>query len=620
MSIEADGVIAPMRSVGADGALEVAASDRPRAAFVQAPDTALQRFVIPAAAARVELVVAAGASIDGSVLVDGETPTEPLVLGLRCSEPSVSAETLPMPNPFDPWSIAVSTDARGTFRATGLPRDASASVSAPPGFAVEAPTVVRVPSEGVVVRLRRLPRLHGRIVRGGAPLAGAIASVPWEDGPSSGQVSTTADAAGRFSLVLEGGAPRGATLRLTDAQGLARAERPLPTERGLDTDLGDLELEDPWADVMRIEVVGPDGRPVASALATIPGDPSWTSAPAGADGLLRLPARLAHGTALVGALGHRIREVTLAPSGGAPVRVALEATALLRIHVAGLGAGEENATVRVSGTGRIFDEPETHAALELREGVGGTHASASVRAEDGDFAAFQVESRAPGILVPWVLPGRPVRIELGDAYGEALVVSEVKLEPGEDRTIELKAPTPARRVVGFVRGPRGTPVAGARVIARAGAPATRNAGGLPGPLVVRSTDDAGRFELEGVHGATLDLFVARTGLCPWARRSVTLPTGERPLEVALGTGRTLTARLRGEAASRLDAWAEPVDPGTWTPGYRPFGGVLLEDGSIRFESVPEEAVEVVVRTDSGEVRVPVAADVPEVVVELPKEK
>ena len=252
--------------------------------------------------------------------------------------------------------------------------------------------------------------------------------------------------------------------------------------------------------------------------------------------------------------------------------------------------------------------------------MGGTHASASIRAEQGDLAAFQVKSGATGILVPWVLPGRAIRIELGDAYGETLAVDEVRLEPGEHRTIELRAPTPARRLVGFVRGPTGAPVVGARVIARAGTRATREAEGLPGPLVVLSTDDGGRFVLEGLHGAAVDLFVARPGLCPWARRSVTLPSGDRPLEIALGAGRTLTARLRGEATSRLDAWAEPVDPGTWAPGYRPWGGALLEEGSIRFEGVPPEAVEVVVRTEGGEVRVPTAADVSEIVVELPKEK
>ena len=60
--------------------------------------------------------------------------------------------------------------------------------------------------------------------------------------------------------------PAAATLALVDREGLARVRQPLPPARGLDTDLGDLELPDPWSDPMELEVVGLDQQDVGRLL------------------------------------------------------------------------------------------------------------------------------------------------------------------------------------------------------------------------------------------------------------------------------------------------------------------------------------------------------------------
>ena len=619
--LETEGAVAAALPVGDDGGLDIDAADQERAAFVVAPGAAIRRFAIPAATAQVELVVPSSAVVSGTVLVDGEMPSRPLVLGLRASEPSVALESLPRPPPFDPWSLGVTTDVRGAFRAIALPDGAIVHFSGPVGFVVASPAAVRAPDGSVVVRLRRLPRLRGRVVRAGVPLAGAGVCVPWSDGSSSGQVSATTDDAGRFGLVLEAGSPHGTTLLVTDAQGLARAERALPTARDLDTDVGDVELPDPWAAVMRLEVVGTDGRPVAGAVAMLPGDPSWTSAPAGADGILRLPARSEAGPALVAGLGHRIREVALVATGDLAARVVLDPTATLRIRATGVDGPVVGGSVSVRGAGRVFDEPESHAALELREAIGGTHASSSVLAQEGDFAAFPLESGGGDLVVPWVLPGRPVHLELADTFGEILAVAEVHVEHGEARTVVLAAKSPARRVEGIVRDPRGLPIPRAQVVARAGTRRDPDAlGGLPGPIVVVYAEADGRFHLEGVHGAALDLFVTAPHLAPWARRAVRLPEAGRALEIPLAAGRTLTVRPRGAPTAGLDVWAESPDPEVWTPGYRPWSGMLQEDGTVRIEGVPDGAAEVVVRTAAGEARTPVPAGVTDVEAVLPKEK
>ena len=638
----------------ADGALDVPSAGVERSAIVTVPGGATLRIAVPAGADPADLVIPEGAVVAGHVLVDGRAPESPLELTLWFAEPTVARGLAPEilydiaeDGGPDFWAAHATTGDGGTFRFTGAPAGTDVRFGAAAAFVVEDPAVVRVPRDGVTVRLRRLPRVVGRAVRAGQPLAKAGAGVDWTRGATSGRDCAVAGDDGRFVIVLQESAPDAARLSVTDGDGLGATAVELRGPFRGDHDVGTVEVPDPWSARMSIVVVDPEGKPVAGAVAAVPagtgGDNPWLTSAAGADGRVDLPAGATAGRAVVAAVGFRFRDVTLRATGGSPERVELERSCVLRVTVTGPGDASatelgDGAVVRVSGDGRTFDEPMDEIVYSIREAAGATHASSSVRGGEGDggeASTFRIGGGPPmvvphaipllsSITVPWLLPERTVHVELFDAGGERLAAQDVRLATGEQRTLGLRWTAHGRTFRGVVRGADGSPLAGARVIARAAAlvAAPPPDGVLPTGGRVATTDAAGRFEFAGVHSSALALFVDAPGRTPWFRRSVAVPADGAELEIATAPGATLVVRLRGEAAARAGAqvWADSSDSEYWMPGYRTWSGVLREDGAIEIAKLPASEVRVTVRTPAGETCVTTRGDAGSVEIDLPAVK
>lgn len=458
------------------------------------------------------------------------------------------------------------------------------------------------------MRLRRYPVVRGRAVLRGRPVADARVAVRWEAGAESSESSETADADGRFALVLDRFDLTAASVTVRDAAGLAGTDVALAGPFAGVRDLGDVEVPDAWAATMLVEVVDAAGAAVAGAVAAIGGERTTTIGPSGADGRLQLPAGAAAGRAILVAPGFGAASAELAPTGGTAVRVALARSADLRLRVTGPNGPPPGATVRIGGGGRVFDEPPDTVVYELYDALGLAHPSSSERGGDGDMSTYRVED-AQEIGVPWLVPDRPFRVTVFDAYGEVLADRDERASAGATTLVVLACDVAPRSVRGVVRDASGAPVAGARVVARAPA-SIDETDGVPRVrdlFVVVVTGADGAFTFEGVHGRALAVLVSARGHAPFVRRSLDV-SGDAAVEVQLARGRTLVVRVTGATERVSDVWAEPRDPELWRAGPRPWIGFPREDGSFEVADLPPGEVDVVVTVGDRDVRRRVAAD------------
>ena len=473
--------------------------------------------------------------------------------------------------------------------------------------------------EGVEVRLSRGATLKGRVVeaRGGAPVAGAEVSA------ESAPVRATADADGAFEM--EGLAPGKVRVTATSPEFASTTETVDVGESG-----GSVELKMSTGASIAATVVTPGGEPVPGAeVALAPGGQSWsnTRSVSGADGSVRF-AHLTPGrfSLTAGSAGRRSKpvDVTLeADQARDDVRIVMGGGATVVVTITGVAPEERgHLNVGVGGRGYVAAQELPDGRFEARDVPPGR---GQVYARTGDFGATQARSVARPIDVP---EEGTLDVEVPFVAGVVLTVRVVKDGQGVEGIYVFARPAAAdtatmgqgvtdasgsTRLTGLKTGkyevhayaPSGGVEAPMQKVDLAGdetleiaLPSGRLAGrvvasGTQQPLSnatvsVKSpaadarlgrtqqatTDDAGRFQFDGLETGALTVTVSRKSYVV-ETRTVTADTPEDlVIELARGDGLDVTGRdgLLGTPLATL-----------WVKVYDGTGAEVL-DSSARLDS------------------------------------
>jgi hypothetical protein len=255
-------------------------------------------FELPRARGRHELVLPAGEVIDGRVVIDGGPPPESFILTLE--------EDGGDPRGDAPWRIASALvptmvgrageygllgqviEGDGAFRFSGLPAGWTGRFRPehPWHAGDDASLSVTAPARGLLLELRRVPRIRFRVVSAGdrspEPFAGVTASV--ESDTSSTTDQFLCDALGRADVpMLRWDPAHTLGLDLANNAGTARRSLRLAIEDCTrDLDLGDIELSAGWT--IPIRVLSRDRTPLAGARAATECGTLLQSGPTDAEG------------------------------------------------------------------------------------------------------------------------------------------------------------------------------------------------------------------------------------------------------------------------------------------------------------------------------------------------
>ncbi|MES1243979.1 MAG: carboxypeptidase regulatory-like domain-containing protein [Acidobacteriota bacterium] len=435
------------------------------------------------------------------------------------------------------------------------------------------------------LRLPATQTLAGRIVSAadGRPVAGALV---WSDDLGSFQ-RAGADGAYRFEavpgrqLALMGAAP-GFFQQETDWT-VQTQDRRAPT----------LALEPALA--LSGTVVDEQGRPVAGAEIKArlqPGSRPRTMAGWGSGGnALTSPAGVFRISTLYAGLAH---ELTLTRRG----------FAVSRETVPPLEPGRPAVPVRLvlrpgrTGAGRVVnqaDQPVAGATVLLEPVASGDLMARMNRGRD-DAWRFEATAGADGRFeVPDLPPGTFELTARGPGYAP-ITVPGLTVPEGAGR-IDLGTISLVRGVAleGFVTGPGGKPVEGARIaLSTASADPMAAFGGSDGPPSAITGQD-GFFRVEDRRaGETVDVDVRRAGYARGSAPGVRVPA-EEPLRIVLRPtsaleGRTVDPDGKPVAGARL--FLNPTGPTAMGQGFVLFSDADMkeafsgQDGVFRIEDVP----------------------------------
>ncbi|MCE9637291.1 MAG: sigma-70 family RNA polymerase sigma factor [Planctomycetes bacterium] len=614
LAADADGVTV------IEAVIDTVPADHARRLVVVPEDSAPRVVEIAAGTLESEVVLTAGATVAGRVEIEGGLPKRRLRVWLALDRPVVPYESLPQALAsgvaFPPSQVAVRVAPDGTFVVRGLEAAAAGSVNLPWEFEPQTakpgddPGRFVAPQERIVLGGRmRLPHVEGRIVRKGTgkPLGGASVSLHGTTEGGQWTTSMNTDDDGTFAL---GGGDRTAT----DAELTVREDGGIgvfsiavqgPFDRAID--VGDVAVPDPWASVAALRVVDVAGKAVAGAVAVFDEQTLWVSRPSGADGTVAVPLGGTARRVIVAAPGSGWLAVDAEPPTAEPQRVILPKGTLVEIRFDTAQSGVcPGMRVRVSGkSGETFDEPPN--AYSLPEALGLTGAMASTRdAPGGDFSLFDVGSAMAGagrIAIGFLRTGTPVRIEVTDAAGRTCFTTDLTLDPGERRTVEVKLPA-LRPWRGRVVDSADHAVAGAIVRFRDSARIAADESANEFRRMTLSGAD-GVFVVPGLAAPSLDVVVSARGLRPHVLRDLSLTdwaSGTSERVVRLDPGRRLVVRGRDAGA-----WAD-VDAVVARPDGQesegPFGPIWeaerTDDTEWTIDGLPAGAVEVAILRGSKE--------------------
>jgi hypothetical protein len=571
------------------------------------------REILGSAGGQLEIVLPAGAFVDGRVTVDGRPPEQPVPLALgslsmeRSAGSERSAGNEPMQawvpqagQPTVPWPVRAAlrvvvpglgssrlenaqlTGPGGSFRFSGLPAGWNASFLIPEAYRFEAdqvgatrPTAI-APASGVLVPLSAVARVTGRVVGpGGEPaVPGAHVRFTLSSGASTVVETLEAGADGRFAIPLTRVPVTLLQLRLRDPDWTASLERTFTeVDAAWGAELGDLEL----LPVRRVAFVARDvdGRPVPGAVAVADDQSGAKSEPSNAQGEGELRGLAAETHAMV-LWAHRYRptEVALPEDLTRPLTVVLARAASLDVLVLMPdGSPARNVLVHVATEQALFERPEHLQAggvsvlPEATAFAVGTSrpAGASFRS-DTDSLTVVVGSMsfAPDgdgrVSLSALRADTPFTLSVQDASGAVVWGPQtLRVAQGELREQRVELPYDAVDLAVRVRDGAGRPVVGAKVTVTAGADASGT--GAPGTVTggkTRASGPDGLARFPDLYAERVQISVEHPEHAIAVLSDVVLPPDGAPLDVTLLPGLALTVRLRDAAGADVAAdrvWA-----------------------------------------------------------------
>jgi hypothetical protein len=607
-------------------------------------------------AGRPSIVLPEGHVIEGRVLVDGGAPPVPLVLLLTHGFEAERDQASELDVPRDAlWkALVVRSPALGSrpvrngqlvgtdgrFRFSGLPgrqwlalgtddmrwvcepetaeacaariaRGMERGLGAAPGEAdahFESYRHVDAPASDLVLALRSVPMVSGRVVAHGGtpavPSASVRSELRWEGGSSTGG-TILCDGEGRFALPMRAlFAPvAGLTLRIEHPEG--RGYRMLElgaADCDHDHDLGDIELD--ASRPIELEVRDAHGVPVERAVAVTDDEREARSPLTGADGrcAFHVPAE---GTPslTVWAPRHTLRTVGLPPPGETRLAVMLERSPSLDVTVLredGSAPEGLRLTLRASqalfaSAGRgghhaqgfvpdpmVFEGGMTRAGgsrmLPSPEGRPPSEASGSI--------SFLVLDEAQAIRITDLLPAVPFELLVHDEWGGIVHGPDtLSLGPAEWRELSLHVTSVSRDLEIQAVDPGGRPVHAAASIQVLG-----------GNIHIRRTDAEGRVAFRGLQGRGIRLLLRGTGLADVELDDVQPPSDGAPLRVVMHPGRDVSVTLRDEFGRAVPAesvqalaGARERRVGRWLSGMRTSPAALPDPQTDLDRFIPPES-------------------------------
>jgi hypothetical protein len=535
-----------------------------------------------------ELTLPEGEVIDGRVTVDGGAPPEPFFLQIS-GQPRMERREPPetVSDAISPWRLGVSTQdvsegqlvgTDGRFHFSGLPVGWTGDFQPEYGWYLERreDENISAPAHGVLLALRRTPRLRLRVLAAGARV---LATLHADQASNSHTILCAEDGRAEMPLIRWESA-HAVALDLADSAGKERCVLVVPiTDASHDIDLGDIELR--CSRNISFRVRSSADQPVAGAMAYLEGERTENSLPTAADGLGHLDNVAPDCERMLVVAEHfEPVSVQLPPQPQPePIEVTVTGCASIEVRIASADGSARDGLIlfwiapRTSKTADAQSEAYRRglmsgAGLDRRPAVEyhlQSHPDGTTACDA--YATAAVRAGGPfrlGCLAADV----PIDVYLLDRTGFTLWSQPgIRLAPGETRELEaLIAAAPWTASV-LVTDPAGAPIAGAGVD-------VYNSEGKVSKFAYAesstTTNPDGRAEIAPIYAPSVSLHAEHDGWCPvWVQGVV--PGTETHVILSHGVSVRLTV---------VDAAGRPVQIETpWVRDARG-GGVGDEDQGL----------------------------------------
>jgi RNA polymerase sigma-70 factor (ECF subfamily) len=565
------------------------------------------------------LVLPTGASIDGTLLVDGNPGA-----GWRMTLLSIPiAEAVPrsLRDRFSWRGCNARCGRDGRFAFVGLPPGWRGTLDLPQPLWLIDPAssedprklAVVAPQHHLDIRTTQLPTIRGRVcwrdTKEPVRSPQVMGYAEFADGQHSPGLSYQGNTDGTFAIGFYGSSSsRSPSWRDVDHRpafqsvqlDISDPDTAVSVKRELDAAtiaaLGELTVYLDRPGITHFRCIDPEGRGIAGARVKA----NNTSAPTGGDGrgaFAGVPADIR----LVGSPLHRIGPLApKTPASGTaedPLVFVLEPTNAVHIRTEGGEAGARTCLVR-SGTGMFAGGRSGEFFDQEIGGVELNHSSVGSTLPDGSTHWYEYSVRpqtdAEGkVTLRSLEPGVPCVAAFLDDFGRDLA-SESFTAPafGEEREVVVRLPSRSPGFAGRVTDTMGQPVPGVRIELRTEGEDTHSAH--------RSTDADGCFELrEPGDRAGVRMTLSAKGFV--AQKHENLTGGGAPRVFTLQRGREVVVQVVDEGDRPIDVTPicqdgdsngrEWLRTGVWRWRDLPPGKVTLycKVGADRFELVHDTA-------------------------------
>jgi RNA polymerase sigma-70 factor (ECF subfamily) len=587
---------------GETGGIEVSGEDGEAEVVVLAEGFSFRRAQVDLDQERCEITVGEGARLDGTLVVDGGPPKEPMELSLYSDRSFFDVEGVPRSvweslgiAEGGPTALQVLVGEGGRFSVAGVQEDWSGKLNLPKGYAfadrvsprsypsLETSVRLEAPRTGLRFEVHKYEAVVGRIVEPGSErgVAGATltASIrgPWGDR----LFGARADEGGRFRVPLDEDAFEALSVEFSAPDGRGRRSVSFETAGRLGPwEVGDLELA-----VVRdriFEAKDLAGAPIAGAAALA------------VDGSAGTCERTdSHGRGLLREVSPEVTRVRVAALGFTSVEAAVPADPTAPVGVRLAPANRLDVLLR-SPSGEV--PADLKVAIEAEAAFFGGESRYPDRAHVAAGAARSTHGsrfgpRGGTLVFDTTQPGRWVfcdlradvslMLQVQDRYGTVLHREAVPpLAASEQRALEVWVDPQPRVFAGRVLDTEGRPVVGASVLLKV---AEGRGDGAP-------TDGEGRFRFEGFHASEVDVRVEKPGFVASTFERHPVPADGSEVEFRLSEGRSVRVRVEDERGRPVSAQVGVA--GVDGAGARP---ILVEKGVYECSNLPEAEVELLVQ-------------------------